>query len=358
LKEAGPKENLLGDEYMRLYFSHSFTKPPVVAIVPAPDSYDEVRRYIVPAQEGVVLWNSELTRKFGEDWNVDFIIIEPGTHKFPTKPDIIMDVVTRDEVVGCNTEFGGLAYISTIRPVNTIVCTNNFGVWSSTSWVSGTAAHEFIHAMGLGHAFNKSNDLMCSIEGGKPTCSNVHNKSRTPSDFNLASVAKLYGRDGFKIPNNCPDRSCDDKFTADQYMNFQYSPPTTSSTPTTSSIPTTPPTTPLTPTKSAPFVDPNQDPQYYIDRYNNEPKYKEWFDTNFPEYDTIYQAVGLQNPEPEMDKTMEPKILRPLQQVALGISPQDVTCKDDFHKLYKSNGNPICVSKSTAEKLIARGFTR
>ena len=48
----------------------------------------------------------------------------------------------------------------------------------------------------------------------------------------------------------------------------------------------------------------------------------------------------------------------PLQQVALGISPQDLTCKDDFLKLYKSNGNPICGAESTAVKLIARGFTK
>ena len=48
----------------------------------------------------------------------------------------------------------------------------------------------------------------------------------------------------------------------------------------------------------APFVDPAKDPQSYVDRYNNEPKYKEWFDENYPEYESIYQAVGLDE-EPE-----------------------------------------------------------
>ena len=48
----------------------------------------------------------------------------------------------------------------------------------------------------------------------------------------------------------------------------------------------------------ASFVDPNRDPQYYIDRYNNEESYKVWFDRNYPEI-TIYEAVGLENPEPE-----------------------------------------------------------
>ncbi len=53
---------------------------------------------------------------------------------------------------------------------------------------------------------------------------------------------------------------------------------------------------PEPPTELAPFVDPNQDPQYYIDRYNNEETYKEWFDENFPDM-TIYEAVGVQPPQ-------------------------------------------------------------
>jgi hypothetical protein len=48
--------------------------------------------------------------------------------------------------------------------------------------------------------------------------------------------------------------------------------------------------------KIAPFVDPKQDPQYYIIRYNNEPTYKAWFDENFPDQ-TIYEAVGVEPPK-------------------------------------------------------------
>ena len=46
----------------------------------------------------------------------------------------------------------------------------------------------------------------------------------------------------------------------------------------------------------ASFVDQSKNPQHYIDRYNNEPKYKEWFDENYPQYSSIYQAVGLEEP--------------------------------------------------------------
>jgi len=41
----------------------------------------------------------------------------------------------------------------------------------------------------------------------------------------------------------------------------------------------------------ADFVDPTKDPQYYINRYNNEVAYKEWFDNNYLNL-TIEEAVG------------------------------------------------------------------
>jgi len=44
----------------------------------------------------------------------------------------------------------------------------------------------------------------------------------------------------------------------------------------------------------ASFVDKTKDPQHYVDRYNNEPSYKKWFDENYPQYDSIEQAVGLE----------------------------------------------------------------
>lgn len=40
------------------------------------------------------------------------------------------------------------------------------------------------------------------------------------------------------------------------------------------------------------FVDVSKGPQHYLDRYYNEPSYKEWFDSHFPD-STIEMAVGL-----------------------------------------------------------------
>ena len=47
----------------------------------------------------------------------------------------------------------------------------------------------------------------------------------------------------------------------------------------------------------ASFVDTTKNPQSYVDRYNNESTYKEWFDENYSQYSSIYEAVGLEEPE-------------------------------------------------------------
>jgi hypothetical protein len=43
-------------------------------------------------------------------------------------------------------------------------------------------------------------------------------------------------------------------------------------------------------------------PQYYIDRYNNEPNYKSWFDSQFPEK-SIYDVLGFSPDIPDWIKT-------------------------------------------------------
>ncbi len=44
----------------------------------------------------------------------------------------------------------------------------------------------------------------------------------------------------------------------------------------------------------ASFVDPSKNPQHYLDRYYNEPIYKDWFDSNYPGL-TIEEAVGFES---------------------------------------------------------------
>jgi len=235
------EERFNGNEYIEYYFNHDFKKTPLVAIVPQPDSYEKVRSSIIPAQEGIMLWTSLLEKRNGGDWNVDFEIISPG-NTFSQKPDIIMNVVWYDNEIGCNF-IRGVAYLTpgftkSGEPMNTVVCASLFGMSSPTVAVSNTAAHEFIHAIGLAHAWNKPGDLMCSVEpkrsaerGTVPTCGRLSNevneysqffKIQSPSDMNLATVEHMYYKDGFKSPNlNMPiitDIRKIPKFTVDDYL--------------------------------------------------------------------------------------------------------------------------------------------
>ncbi len=43
----------------------------------------------------------------------------------------------------------------------------------------------------------------------------------------------------------------------------------------------------------ASFVDESKDPQHYVGRYYSETIYKKWFDDYYPQYSSIYEAVGL-----------------------------------------------------------------
>ena len=209
-----------GDEYIKLYYALHFDKSPVIAIVPEPDSYDKIREFIIPTQEGILLWNDSLEKKYGGDWDVDFDIITPNTI-FPRKPDIIVNVVYADEI--CRN-WGGVAYTTGFKPLNSKVCATS----ENPSSIMNTAGHEFAHTVGLGHAFNKSSDPMCSVENGKSTCPatvsgivltllKVDNK---PSDFDLAGIVSLYGTDGWKDPNNTGIIR-DTKLTAKEFLEDQ-----------------------------------------------------------------------------------------------------------------------------------------
>ena len=56
------------------------------------------------------------------------------------------------------------------------------------------------------------------------------------------------------------------------------------------------------------FVDPEKDPQYYLNRYYNESGYRDWFDTNHPEI-TIEEAVGAKyQPSLSITETIEEKM--------------------------------------------------
>ncbi len=199
-----PDQTVGGKEYMELYYSLNFPTTPRVVIVPSPDSYSEVRSHIIPTQEGILIWKSKMEQKFGGDWNVNFEVISPGKLFVGKTPDVVVNLVTPEDEANCSKSWFGWALISKNpkKPIQTYICSSLAGYRQSDTDVASTAAHEFIHAVGLGHAFYKNGDLMCSTEDGNPTCPGSNTWSNSPSDLNLKATATLYGGDGFKNPNN------------------------------------------------------------------------------------------------------------------------------------------------------------
>ena len=81
---------------------------------------------------------------------------------------------------------------------------------------------------------------------------------------------------------------------------------------------------------TAPFVDESKDQQSYVDRYNSEASYKKWFDDNYSEYSSIYEAVGLDEPKelaPFVDPNLDP-------QYYIDRYNKEITYKDWFDKIY------------------------
>ena len=62
-------------------------------------------------------------------------------------------------------------------------------------------------------------------------------------------------------------------------------------------------------TELANFVDLEKDPQYYLDRYYNEPTYKSWFDRNYPDI-TIEEAVGVTSENSVIDTILQKELIQ------------------------------------------------
>ena len=193
-----------GTRYMEMKYTLNLHKQPHVAIVPDPDAYTQVSGHIVPVTEGIDVWIHELERMYSRgNWGVTFELVTPG-ERFNSKPDVIVNLITHERDDRCVNDLHGWAprQPNLNNPIQTHVCSTYQGEKRSNQDIARTAGHEFIHAMGLGHTFNKPGDVMCSRENNIPTCRPEITKSSTPSSLNLGAVAKIYGTDGFQNPNN------------------------------------------------------------------------------------------------------------------------------------------------------------
>ncbi len=89
------------------------------------------------------------------------------------------------------------------------------------------------------------------------------------------------------------------------------------------------------------FPDPTKDPQHYIDRYNNEPAYKEWFDRNFPNQ-SIYDVVGISDPQeiqvPLPTAAAEVSLISTQESVPVSIEASTVSYSSEFTQMLLALG--------------------
>ena len=127
-------------------------------------------------------------------------------------------------------------------------------------------------------------------------------------------------------------------------------------------VPQPEPTVPEPEHGIASFVDQAKDPRHYIDRYNNEPAYKQWFDENYSQYDSIFQAVGLDESTVTVEPTVEPTVEKPeaVEEIVTAefieepVDELEVTCgtgtienKDGICILESSNGGGCLIATAT-----------
>ncbi|MDD9816635.1 MAG: DUF4344 domain-containing metallopeptidase [Gammaproteobacteria bacterium] len=189
-------------EYVALQYTIPFQGRPTVAISPSHDSYETTRQHIIPAREGIEKLSSELAARHGGNWLANFEVLTPGKWRADMRADIIVNIVTGDDNSRCNEIFGWAPRGKLNFPIQINVCSTTGDGLRASSDVMRTATHEFAHAVGLGHTFNKRNDMMCSVEDSRATCPGTYNKELRPSKLVLDAMAELYGRDGYAVPNN------------------------------------------------------------------------------------------------------------------------------------------------------------
>lgn len=189
-------------EYVALNYAIPFQGRPTLAISPSPDSYDKARHHIIPTREGIEKLSSELAARHGGDWLVDFEILTPGKWRADTRADIVVNIVTNDDDDFCNDVLGWAPAAPKALPIQIHVCSTNNDNLLPSSEIMLTATHEFVHAVGLGHTFNKKNDMLCSVENSRETCPGSYDTEPRPSSLVLDAMAALYRSDGYAVPNN------------------------------------------------------------------------------------------------------------------------------------------------------------
>jgi hypothetical protein len=142
---------------------------------------------------------------------------------------------------------------------------------------------------------------------------------------------------------------------------IEYSSETVETVPESETVPEPIVETPIISKELLSFVDESKDPQTYVERYITEPSYKEWFDSNYPDY-TIYEGIGITEDEYLIfvDSLDEPVVTKP-QEIIVDSEPtsnikdQEPTCgagtiiKDGICVVDTAKSEPTCGAGTVAK---------
>jgi hypothetical protein len=210
-----------GSQYLELSYDEWRSNNINVLLLVNPDTEQQSLRYVDEVENAINSWSQVLKQYSGNPnaWNFNVstavgylssVEVGPGR-----QADLVIELAGDPEgVIGCEG-FIGVApphpYELTI-PVTVHVltsCLNNQTgelIEYPEDVVYSTALHEFAHALGLGHAFNINNDLMCSAEADingnlVPTCEFFETDVEEISEADIAALVYKYGINGFEPPN-------------------------------------------------------------------------------------------------------------------------------------------------------------
>ena len=170
-----------------------------VYVVVRSDSEDEKQAIVSKA---INKWSSALKRAGHNSsaWDIDVAYLDDSNvTKYEDQGDIVVVLLDERNSNNCYSSYGySELFHKDDDPQYAIVHTSCGDRKFTNDEIYSTVMHEFGHTLGLGHAFNKDGDLMCSIEHtyGK-TCTLLSQLYAEPSDLNLRTIFYMYGNDGF-----------------------------------------------------------------------------------------------------------------------------------------------------------------
>jgi tetratricopeptide (TPR) repeat protein len=175
-------------------------------------------KYVQDAVSAINKW-SESLKKYSNNnnaWNFNVhvkteTLSEEERYQFRKhfnpRANIILELKASNGDEDCSKIAGASLHPNDINrlSVYSYVYTSCMGVELPHENVYSTVLHEFGHNLGLGHAYYKDGDLMCSDEKDKHehpiiTCSSKESH-KDPTVLDIEGILYRYGTDGFDTPN-------------------------------------------------------------------------------------------------------------------------------------------------------------